>query len=62
MAEIRRRVAEAGITTLEDVRNAPRRLAALSPEMESERAVAKRFLYASLYNSAELEESHRHAC
>jgi len=61
MAEIRHRVAEAGITTLEELRNAPRRIASLSPQMESERAVAKRFLYASLYNSAELEESHRHA-
>lgn len=61
MAEIRRRVAEMDATTLEDIRNAPRRIAALGPEMEAQRAQAKRFLYANFYDSAELEESHRHA-
>jgi dGTPase len=61
MAEIRRRVRDLGATSLDDIRNAPQRIAALSPEMEAQRAVAKRFLYANFYESAELEESHRHA-
>jgi len=43
------------------VRNAPRRLAALSPAMEADRAQAKQFLYASLYNSPGMEEGHAHA-
>jgi dGTPase len=61
MAETHRRVTELGATSLDEVRCAPRRLAALSPAMESHRAQAKRFLYGSLYNSPEMEESHRHA-
>jgi len=61
MAETYRRVTELGATTLEDVRHAPRRLVSLSAEMEARRAEAKRFLYASLYNSPEMAESHRHA-
>jgi dGTPase len=61
MAEIRRRVRDLGATSLDDIRNAPRRIAALGPEMEAQRAEAKRFLYANFYNSPELEESHRHA-
>jgi len=61
MAEIRSRVAALRATTLEDVRNAPARIAALGPEMEAQRAQAKRFLYANFYDSAELAESHRHA-
>jgi dGTPase len=61
MAETHRRVSQLGAATLDDVRHAPRRLAALSPAMDSRRAEAKRFLYASLYNSPLIEESHRHA-
>ena len=61
MREVCARVREAGITTLDDVRRAPRRLAALSPEMESERAQTKKFLYESLYNSPGMEEVHRHS-
>ena len=57
--EIRRRVDAAGITTLEQVREAPERIAALSPAMEADRATAKAFLYANLYNSPGMEESHR---
>ncbi len=61
MREVCARVREAGMATLEDVRRAPRRLAALSPEMESERAQTKKFLYQSLYNSPGMEEVHRHS-
>jgi len=61
MAETHRRVTELGATTLDEVRRAPGRLVSLSAEMEARRAEAKRFLYASLYNSPEMEESHRHA-
>jgi dGTPase len=59
--ETRRRVAEAGITTLEEVRAAPGRVAGLSAAMEAERAAAKSFLYANFYNSPGMEEEHRHA-
>jgi dGTPase len=54
-------VTEAGITTLAAVRIFPSRLVALSPAMEVKRAAAKKFLYASLYNSAGMEEVHRHS-
>jgi dGTPase len=47
--------------SLEQVRQAPDRLATLSPAMESDRAAAKAFLYANMYNSPEMEEAHVHA-
>ena len=59
--EVRARVAALGATTLADIRCAPSRVAALSPEMESVRATAKKFLYDSLYNSPGIEELHDHA-
>ena len=59
--EVRVRVAAIGATTLEDIRRAPERLAALSPSMEAARAEAKEFLYANLYNTPGMEELHRHA-
>jgi dGTPase len=59
--EVRRRVAASNIETLEQVRQAPDRLAALSPAMESDRAAAKAFLYANMYNSPDMEEDHLHA-
>jgi dGTPase len=59
--EVRRRAAEQGVTTLDEVRRAPQRLAALSAPMEAARAEAKRFLYANLYNSPGMEEAHQHA-
>jgi dGTPase len=55
------RVAAIGATMLAEIRQTPERLAALSPEMEAERAAAKEFLYANLYNSAGLEAAHTHA-
>ena len=61
MAETRKRVLELGATTLAEVRQAPARLAALSPEMEGQRAAAKEFLYTNFYNSAGMIEGHRHA-
>jgi len=61
MLEVRARVRASRIKTLEDVRHAPHRIAALSEAMEAERAAAKRFLYSSLYNSPGMEEVHRHA-
>ena len=61
MQEVRMRVAALGAKTLDDVRHAPSRLVALSPQMESERATAKAFLYANFYNSAGMKESHQHA-
>ena len=59
--EVLGRVARLGATTLSDIRNAPGRLAGLSPEMESARARAKAFLYARLYNSPGMEEDHAHS-
>ena len=61
MEETSRQVAELGATTLDEIRNAPHRLAALSPQKEAARAAAKEFLYANLYNSPGIEEAHTHA-
>jgi dGTPase len=66
MAEVRRRVTALGATThneigLEEIRRAPARLVGFSAEMEAARAETKRFLYANFYNSADMEEVHRHA-
>ncbi len=61
MEETTRQAAQLGLTTLEELRRAPHRIAALSPEMEAARAQAKKFLYANLYGSPELEEAHLHA-
>jgi dGTPase len=66
MNEIRARVAALGAGNpdalrLEDIRRAPSRLAALSPQVEAERAQAKQFLYDNLYNSPGMEEAHDHA-
>jgi len=61
MNEVRARVAAHGVISLEDVRQAPGRLAALSPQIEADRAQAKQFLYANFYNSPTMEEAHAHA-
>jgi dGTPase len=55
------RVTAIGAKTLADIRNAPARLAALSPDLEAVRANAKKFLYANLYNSPGMEDLHAHA-
>jgi dGTPase len=59
--EVRAGVAALDVTTLDGIRNAPQRLAALSPQVEAARAAAKEFLYANLYNSPIMEEAHAHA-
>ena len=61
LLETGKQVNALGAVTLEDVRRAPRRLAALSEQMESDRAAAKEFLYANFYNSPGMEEAHAHA-
>jgi dGTPase len=61
LREVRSRVTAAGITTLRQVREAPERVVALSAKMEADRAAAKAFLYANLYNSPRMEDDHRHA-
>jgi dGTPase len=61
LEEVQRRVAALGALGLNEIRRAPHRLAALSPEMEASRAAAKQFLYANLYNSPGMEETHAHA-
>jgi dGTPase len=61
MEETRRQVSALGATTLDEIRRAPQRLAALSPEMEAARMTAKKFLYANLYESPGMEEEHTNA-
>lgn len=61
MREVGARVNAMGIRTLEELRQTPRRVAALSAGMERERAIAKKFLYNCLYNSPGMEEAHGHA-
>ncbi len=61
MEETRRQVSALGATTLDEIRRAPQRLAALSPEMEAARAAAKKFLYANLYESPGMEQDHANA-
>ena len=59
--ETARRVTGAGITTLEEIRDFPERLAALSPETEELRREAKQYLYQTLYTSDELQRNLREA-
>jgi dGTPase len=54
IAETRRRVADAGVVSPEDVRSAGRQLAGFSPALSDEEKALKRFLYTRLYNAAEL--------
>ncbi|MGA2539807.1 MAG: dGTP triphosphohydrolase [Terracidiphilus sp.] len=61
MNELHAHVAIVGASSLEDIRRAPNRLAAFSPQVEADRAQAKQFLYDNLYNSAGMEEAHAHA-
>ncbi|MGB8886567.1 MAG: deoxyguanosinetriphosphate triphosphohydrolase [Candidatus Korobacteraceae bacterium] len=56
-----RRVQAAGVTTLDELRHYPERLAGFSPEVEAERREAKSFLYQALYNSKPLEPEKRKA-
>lgn len=61
IAETQRRVAEAGVQSIDDVRAAGRPLAGFSEAMEVEEAGLKRLLYAKLYGSAELDETRSEA-
>ncbi len=61
VSQVYANITELQATTLDDIRNAPTRLAALSPGVEAERAAAKQFLYANFYNSPGLEVVHEHA-
>ncbi len=55
----RQRVQEAGVSSLDELRNYPERLAGFSPEVEAERREAKSFLYEALYNCKSLEPEKR---
>ena len=59
--EVRSRVSALGATTLDEIRSAPQRLVALSPQMEAERIAVKDFLYANLYNTPAQEQEHERA-
>jgi dGTPase len=61
IAETSRQVKAAGITTVEEIRNSLHRLAAFSPQVEALRLEAKQYLYANLYNCAELTNDHDEA-
>src|SRR3954452_19702326 len=56
LAETERRVGEAGVETLDDVRGAGRALVGFSEDLAAEERELKRFLYARLYESPELEQ------
>jgi dGTPase len=55
LAETRRRVREAGVETIEDVRSAGRPLAGFSNALAAEERQLKRFLYQRLYDLPELK-------
>lgn len=55
LAETRRRVEEAGVETIDEVRAAGRQLAGLSEMLAAEERELKRFLYARLYDLPELK-------
>jgi len=56
LAETARRVEEAGVARLEDVRGAGRQLAGFSTALSEEERALKRFLYTRLYESPQLEQ------
>lgn len=55
------RVSQAGVTTLDDVRHRPERLAGFSAEVDEERRQAKEFLYQALYNAKPLQPAKKRA-
>ncbi|HVT96646.1 MAG TPA: dNTP triphosphohydrolase [Acidobacteriaceae bacterium] len=61
VATIRRQVAENDLLDLNSVRNAPRRVATFSTEMEQLRRQAKDFLYQNLYLCPDLRRAHTQA-
>jgi dGTPase len=61
LAETERRVTEAGVRTIEDVRSAGRQLAGFSEQLEAEERELKRFLYDRLYGLPELQPVRKEA-
>jgi dGTPase len=57
----RKRVSEAGIATVEDLRTFPLRLAGFSSDVEGDRREAKKFMYATLYESKQLQPEKKRA-
>jgi dGTPase len=56
LGETEHRVGEAGVASLEEVRDAGRQLAGFSAALGEEERALKRFLYARLYESPQLEQ------
>jgi dGTPase len=56
-----RRISDAGVKSVEDVRVCPARLAGFSGEVNAEREQAKAFLYEKLYDSDDLHPEKSHA-
>ena len=54
IVETRRRIGEAGVATIDEVRQAGRQLAGFSAPLADEEQALKRYLYANLYNAPEL--------
>ncbi len=52
----RRRVAESGVASVEDIRRAPRRLAGFSEAIAARNAELKRFLFSHIYNHPAITE------
>ncbi|MBE7180594.1 MAG: deoxyguanosinetriphosphate triphosphohydrolase, partial [Terriglobus roseus] len=61
IATMRQRVEQAGLTTLEQLRHYPERVAVFSPEMEAMRLQEKRYLHDRLYTCPTLEAEHAKA-
>ena len=61
ISETTRLIQNHGITALEDIRNAPLRVARFSPSMEDLRMEARRYLYSELYHCEELVRDHEEA-
>ena len=61
LTETRRRIAEAGVASLDEVRAAGRQLVGFSVAMEEEERALKRHLYTHLYDSAPLAPIRREA-
>jgi dGTPase len=61
LAETRRRVAEAGVGSVDDVRSAGKALSGFSEALGREERVLKRFLYARMYNSPRVAAVKREA-
>ncbi len=61
LAETERRVRQSGVETIKDVRDAARSLAGFSEALEGEERELKQFLYARLYNLAELQPIRKEA-